>query len=100
MNEELTLLPCPACGHPVGIARTNGISAAFVICRHIGCALSGPIRKTDEAAVAAWNALPRAMTWTNEPPKVPGGVLVQKRRRQASDIVDHAASEVESRTRR
>lgn len=72
MSEELTLLPCPACGHPVGIARTNGISAAFVICRHIGCALSGPIRKTDEAAVAAWNALPRALTWTNEPPKVPG----------------------------
>ena len=27
-------------------------------------------------------------------------VLVQKRRRQASDIADHAASEVESRTRR
>lgn len=73
MSEELTLLPCPACKrHSAGITRTNGIGVAFVMCRRIGCALSGPIRKTDKAAVAAWNALPRALTWTEEPPKVPG----------------------------
>ena len=71
MSEELTLLPCPACKrHSAGITRTNGTGVAFVMCRRIGCALSGPIRKTDEAAVAAWNALPRALEWTDEPPKV------------------------------
>lgn len=54
MSEELTLLPCPACKrHSAGITRTNGTGVAFVMCRRIGCALSGPIRKTDEAAVAA-----------------------------------------------
>ena len=25
---------------------------------------------TEAAAIAAWNALPRALTWTTEPPKV------------------------------
>ncbi len=74
MPEELTLLPlpCPACGHPAGIARANGTGCAFVMCQHVKCAFSGPIKTTSEAAVAAWNALPRALTWTNEPPKVPG----------------------------
>lgn len=73
MPEELTLLPCPACKrHSAGIAKTNGTGIAFVMCRYVGCALSGPIRKTDEAAVAAWNAMPRDLTWTEEPPKVPG----------------------------
>lgn len=69
MSEELTLLPlpCPACGHPAGIARTNGTGCAFVMCQHVKCAFSGPIKTTSEAAVAAWNALPRALEWTTEP---------------------------------
>lgn len=63
MFEELTLLPCPACKrHSAGIARANSTSVAFVICKYVGCALSGPIRKTDEAAVATWNAMPRHST--------------------------------------
>ena len=74
MSEELTLLPlpCPACGHPAGIVRANGTGCAFVMCQHVKCAFSGPIKITSEAAVAAWNALPRTLTWTDEPPKVPG----------------------------
>lgn len=74
MPEELTLLPlpCPACGHPAGIARANGTGCAFVMCQHVKCAFSGPIKTTSEAAIAAWNALPRSLAWTNEPPKVPG----------------------------
>lgn len=69
MSEELTLLPlpCPACGHPAGIARANGTGCAFVMCQHVKCAFSGPIKTTSEAAVAAWNNLPRALTWTTEP---------------------------------
>ena len=65
MPEELTLLPCPACGHPAGIARANGTGCAFVMCQHVKCAFSGPIKTTSEAAVAAWNALPRALEWTS-----------------------------------
>lgn len=73
MPEELTLLPCPACKrHSAGITRTNGTGVAFVMCRRIGCALSGPIRKTDKAAVTAWNAMPRALEWADNPPQVPG----------------------------
>lgn len=74
MPEELTLLPlpCPACGHPAGIARANGTGCAFVMCQHVKCAFSGPIKTTSEAAIAAWNALPRSLAWTNEPPKVTG----------------------------
>lgn len=72
MSEELTLLQCPACGHPAGIARANGTGCAFVMCQHVKCAFSGPIKTTSEAAIAAWNALPRSLAWTNEPPKVPG----------------------------
>ena len=74
MSEELTLLPlpCPACGHPAGIARANGTGCAFVMCQHVKCAFSGPIKTTSEAAIAAWNALPRSLAWTDEPPKVPG----------------------------
>ena len=74
MSEELTLLPlpCPACGHPAGIARANGTGCAFVMCQHVKCAFSGPIKTTSEAAVAAWNALPRTLEWTDEPQKVPG----------------------------
>ncbi len=34
--------------------------------------MAGPSRKTVAEAVAAWNALPRALEWTDEPPKVPG----------------------------
>ena len=69
MSEELTLLPlpCPACGHPAGIARANGTGCAFVMCQHVKCAFSGPIKTTSEAAVAAWINLPRALTWTTEP---------------------------------
>lgn len=67
MSEELTLLPCPARGHPAGIARANGTGCAFVMCQHVKCAFSGPIKTTSEAAVAAWNALPRALEWTTEP---------------------------------
>jgi hypothetical protein len=37
------------------------------MCQHVKCAFSGPIKTTSEAAVAAWNALPRALEWTDEP---------------------------------
>ena len=40
------------------------------------CGVSGPRVFADEiSAISAWNSLPRALTWTTEPPKVPGWYL-------------------------
>ena len=36
------------------------------------CRMAGPSRKTVAEAVAAWNAMPRDLTWTDEPPKEVG----------------------------
>ena len=62
MSEELTLLG----------GSFNG-SELWVACGNMRkCRMAGPSRKTVAEAVAAWNAMPRDLTWTDEPPKVPG----------------------------
>ena len=70
MPEKLTLLPCPACGASDVVMRVD--TRAYVFCT--ACGMYGPCApKADaEYAIRQWNALPRALTWTNEPPKVPG----------------------------
>lgn len=70
MSEELTLLPCPACGNPDAVVSVT--TRAAVYCPM--CGMCGPCSpKVDtEYAIRQWNALPRALTWTTEPPKVPG----------------------------
>lgn len=70
MCEELTLLPCPACGNPDAVVSVT--TRAAVYCPM--CGMCGPCSpKVDtEYVVRQWNALPRAMMWTDEPPKVPG----------------------------
>lgn len=70
MPEELTLLPCPACGNPDAVVSVT--TRAAVYCPM--CGMCGPCSpKVDtEYAIRQWNALPRALTWTTEPPKVPG----------------------------
>lgn len=68
MPEELTLLPCPACG---GRAWAHYEPTTIrIYCPR--CDILGPKKDTIEEARAAWNALPRALEWTDEPPKVPG----------------------------
>lgn len=72
------ILPCPACGcdrvdthTPEGDTRLIYIIPnAYVSCDD--CDMRGPLCSSDHAAIAAWNTLPRALTWTNEPPKVAG----------------------------
>ena len=83
------LKPCPACGEAKSIVfiqeEFNNEWRGHCRCGHVGryCA-------TREAAITAWNSLPRrpdyndvdcagcperrrcALTWTNEPPKVAG----------------------------
>ena len=73
---ELKPLPCPACGSEnthFGIVENYappGRDEHFIECWC--CDMQGPHRDTESAAIAAWNSLPRALTWTHEPPKVAG----------------------------
>ena len=70
MSEELTLLPCPACGASDVVMRVD--TRAYGFCP--ACGMCGPCApKVDtEYVVRQWNARPRAMMWTNALPKVPG----------------------------
>ncbi len=64
MTKELK--PCPACG-----ARRNvDIIPGQVVCWD--CLCRGSSRHRTDDAVKQWNALPRRLRWTNEPPKEPG----------------------------
>ena len=89
------ILTCPACGS-ASVQLMTSYSPWFTQAFHvlcIDCQMQGPIacsqREEDAidiqdleclagstgfeaAAIAAWNSLPRALTWTNEPPKVAG----------------------------
>lgn len=95
MPEELN--PCPICGENKNlmVAKNNHPIAAdkpyYIQCGN-GCLCAGPTASaTVEAAIAAWNALPRAphitpndadckgcperrpgLVWGTEPPTVPG----------------------------
>ena len=70
------LNPCPICSSlSVGLCPgedeiTHEIyNQAFCT----SCGASGPRVFADEiSAIAAWNSLPRALTWTTEPPKETG----------------------------
>ena len=89
------ILPCPACGSEHTVVAKNFspwfTAGSHVLC--IDCQMQGPIacsqREEDaitiedlremieptgfeSAAIAAWNRLPRALTWTTAPPKVAG----------------------------
>ncbi len=65
MDESL---PCPVCG---GRAWAHYEPTTIrIYCPR--CDILGPKKDTIEEARAAWNALPRALEWTDEPPKVPG----------------------------
>lgn len=70
MPEELTLLPCPACVASDVVLRVD--TRAYIFCP--ACGMCGPCApKVDvEYAVKQWNALPRALEWTEEPPKEVG----------------------------
>lgn len=70
MPEELTLLPCPACGASDVVMRVD--TRAYGFCH--ACGMCGPCApKVDaEYAIRQWNALPRALRWADNPPQVPG----------------------------
>ena len=70
MSEELTLLPCPACRASDVVLRVDTRVYGF----WPACGMCGPCApKVDaEYAIRQWNSIPRALEWTDEPPKVPG----------------------------
>lgn len=75
MPEKLK--PCPACGATdinVFVCTLNGDDTEKLY-RHAmcdTCYTSGPIAATRDGAIANWNALPRRLRWTTEPPQEPG----------------------------
>lgn len=72
------ILPCPnpKCGSKFVMTDTSPSGADIVKC--CTCFMHGPYSDTEESAIAAWNALPRALTWTHEPPVVAGEVYLAK----------------------
>ncbi len=71
------ILPCPACGSRECESVVCTISADEHQSLHYnvecdGCYASGPVLDRESDAIAAWNSLPRALRWTNEPPRVAG----------------------------
>lgn len=85
MPEELTLLPCPACGGKADIIDAferddkGHVAIGWSAYCTRGCLTIsvcgvpfGDEHGSREKAAALWNALPRALEWTNELPKVPG----------------------------
>lgn len=80
--SELELKPCPYCGsYDVGVnvspVQTYGLRYYYAICYQ--CKTTGPEMDnekgesiSEEAVTKAWNALPRSLRWTSEPPTVPG----------------------------
>lgn len=70
---ELKPLPCPACNNVKTITLCANIAGRmmwFVECADDNCAHHGKACSAESAAITAWNALPRALKWTTEPPKV------------------------------
>lgn len=65
MDESL---PCPACGGRAWVHYDP--TTIRIYCPR--CDILGPKKDTIEEARAAWNALPRALEWTTEPPNGPG----------------------------
>lgn len=69
------LKPCPACGSEAVITGCGGLRA---ICKNWDCQMTGPRKMDRDDAAAAWNALPRPLRWTKEPPTEPGVYWLRK----------------------
>jgi hypothetical protein len=52
--KKLTLRPCPFCGCSADVC-TNGNKAYWAVCSGEACVAEGPVRRTEDAAIAAWS---------------------------------------------
>ena len=75
MPEKLK--PCPACGTPGDTLEVYPVKDGFyqVGCRD--CFMRGTRLLSPDKAIKAWNALPRRLRWSKEPPKEPGWYWVR-----------------------
>ena len=75
------ILPCTHCRTDRYLSVQSFKALKFMLFRVIcnGCGVSGPAGDTRKSAIEAHNALPRALRWTNEPPKVAGDCYVRMR---------------------
>lgn len=69
------ILPCPACGSNDSECIFGEDEMYSVDCGN--CAMRGPAERNPDAAIAAYNTIPRALRWTHEPPKVAGIYLIR-----------------------
>ena len=72
--SDIKLKPCPYCGCD-NIVRKSGIpnTPEYTLqCECLLCHTQGPKLGTDEAALGAWNNLPRHLQWTTELPMEAG----------------------------
>lgn len=70
------LKPCPVCGHvpehPRDFFNCDGENVFYVGCDNEECPADiGIIHDDLEEAAHIWNAIPRPMRWTKEPPTEP-----------------------------
>lgn len=70
MPEKLK--PCPACGTPGDTLEVYPVKDGFYQVGCWDCFMRGTRLLSPDKAIKAWNALPRRLRWTNEPPKEPG----------------------------
>lgn len=73
------LKPCPECGAcgDLLLVVKNFTSKGWRL--YCDCGYQGRLYPTKVDAISAHNALPRAMRWTHEPPKVAGDCYVRMR---------------------
>ena len=79
MSSELK--PCPACGGE-GLYYCGTSGAFYIPCTE--CTFAGQPGVAPNEAARLWNALPRELEWSGEPPKVPGRYWCRHRERGAA----------------
>lgn len=70
MPEKLK--PCPACGTPGDTLEVYPVKDGFYQVGCWDCFMRGTRLLSPDKAIKAWNALPRRLRWSKEPPKEPG----------------------------
>lgn len=70
MPEKLK--PCPPCGTPGDTLEVYPVKDGFYQVGCWDCFMRGTRLLSPDKAIKVWNALPRRLRWTKEPPKEPG----------------------------
>lgn len=82
------LKPCPACGKPVeleGGQSWHDKHCFLIKCYECGCSRVSDTEKDE--CVRRWNALPRPLRWTKEPPTAPGFYWNHSKKYKTKEVV-------------